>query len=276
MADFSRHDRSAPDADDARSKAAAFVARTHPLLIDGSRRPATDGARFSVIDPATGENIATCASGTSTDVDLAVAAARRAFADPTWRAMLPEVRAGLLMAIADTLEAHAEELAAIQSSDLGTTPALSRALVAGGIVGYIAKGRTEGARLVAGGEVRERPGYFVEPTVFADVTVDMTIAREGIFGPVVAIMRFSDEAEAIRIANDVDYGLSASVWTQNVSRMHRTISALEAGTVWGNTLFEIDTKAPFGGYKQSGSGRELGADSIESFTQVKTAMIRFG
>lgn len=502
MGDFSKQDQSAPYTNAAQAAAAAFVAREHGLLIAGLQGSAADGARFPVIDPATGEEVASCAAGKAVDVDRAVAAALRAFADPAWSGMLPEARAALLHAIADALEDHAEELAAIQSSDLGTTPALSRALVAGGIeafryyagwptkiagetlpangasltwtmreplgvigaiipwngpaqagawkiapalacgntvvfkpaseaplvsirmlelmieaglpegavnlvtgaggeagqaliehpevakitftgstevgkslmataaatlkkvtlelggksptilfadadldhavpaatmgfcagagqgcvagsrilvedsihdevvervaaaaakmkvgsageagveippivserqlkriVGFIEKGRAEGARLVTGGGVRSGPGYFVEPTVFADVSPTMTIAREEIFGPVVVIMRFADEAEAIRLANDTDYGLSASVWTRDVSRMHRMISAVQAGTVWGNTLFEIDTKAPFGGYKQSGLGRELGPDSIEAFTQVKTAMIRFG
>lgn len=502
MADFSDQNLSAPYSAETLTLAAAFVGRRHFLLIDGSWEPAEGDRSFPVIDPANAQIVTHCAAGRAADVDRAVSAARRAFTDAAWAGMSPEAREALLQAIADTLEAHAEELAAIQSTDLGTTPALSRALVAGGVeafryyagwptkiagetlpsngssltwtvreplgvvaaiipwngpaqagawkiapalacgntmvfkpaseaplvsirmaelmmeagvpagvlnlvtgnggdagqalvehpavdkitftgstevgkalmasaaatlkkvtlelggksptiifadadldraipaaimgfcagagqgcvagsrilveasiydevveriaagalrmtlgsagergveippivsarqlkrvLGYIEKGKDEGARLVSGGGVPDRPGFFVEPTVFADVTPAMTIAREEIFGPVVAIMRFADEAEAIRIANDVDYGLSASVWTSEVSRMLRLITALQAGTVWGNTLFEIDTKAPFGGYKQSGIGRELGRDAIETLTQLKTAMIRFG
>lgn len=501
MADFSKQGASAPYSPTIRELAKTFVKRAHGLSIGGVSAPAADGAVFQVIDPATGEAITTCASGKAVDIDRAVKAAQHTFVNPEWAAMSAEDRSALLYAIAQKLEDHAEELAAIQSCDLGTVPALSRALVAGGIeafryyagwptkiagetwpsngasltwtkreplgvvgaiipwngpaqagawkiapalacgntvvlkpaseaplvsirmvelmiqagvpagavnlvtgsgseagqalvehagvakitftgstdvgkslmasaaatlkkvtlelggksptiifadadleraipaatigfcagagqgcvagsrilvedsiydsvvksiaeaassmklgsawedgavippivsqrqlariTGYIDKGKAEGARLVSGGSSPVRAGYFVEPTVFADVTEDMTIAREEIFGPVASIMRFSDEAEAIRLANSVEFGLSASVWTQDVSRMHRMIAAIEAGTVWGNTIFEIDTKAPFGGYKQSGLGRELGRDSIDAFTQTKTAMIRF-
>ncbi len=502
MADFSKQDLSTPYSKEVRAQAQAFVKREHGLLIGGSMIMAADGDRFSVVDPATGEVVATCASGKAHDVDYAVASAQQTFVDPEWSEMLPEARSALLYTIAQKLEDHTEELAAIQSSDLGTIPALSRALVAGGIeafryyagwptkiagetlpsngasltwtkrealgvigaiipwngpaqagswkiapalacgntvvlkpaseaplvsirmvelmieaglpngavnlvtgsgaeagqalvehpdvakitftgstdvgkslmksaaatlkkvtlelggksptiifsdadldraipaatigfcagagqgcvagsrilvqdsiydvvvkkiaaaassmklgsaweegavippivsekqlnriMGYVEKGKAEGARLVSGGQTQNGPGYFVQPTVFAEVTSDMTIAQEEIFGPVAAIMRFSDEAEAIKLANDTEFGLSASVWTQDVSRMHRVIDTIDAGTVWGNTIFEIDAKAPFGGYKQSGVGRELGRESIDSFTQLKTAMIRFG
>lgn len=89
------------------------------------------------------------------------------------------------------------------------------------------------------------------------------------------IIPFTDEADAIRLANDSEMGLSAAIWTTDVSRMHRMIASLEAGTVWSNTLFELDTKAPFGGYKKSGLGRERGAEAVAAYTQVKTAMIRY-
>lgn len=479
-----------------------FIARgRHQLLIDGKWVDARAGGTFDIIDPATGAVIANAAAGGKKDVGLAVDAANRAFKNPDWHAMDPHERGLLLDRIATLMEAHAEELAIIQSRDLGSNPALSRALVAGGVeafryyagwpnkifgktmptdggsltytireplgvvgaiipwngpaqaaswkiaaalacgntvvfkaaseaplvclrlfeliieagvpagvvnlltgsgsevgqamaehpdiakisftgsvevgkgimaaaaetlkkvtlelggksptvifadadldkailsatmafiagagqgcisgsrilvedaiyeevvervarivrvlkvgsafedatempplvskrqfervMGYIERGKKEGARLVTGGQVLDRDGFFVEPTVFADVSNDMVIAQEEIFGPVVAIIRFVDEDEALKLANDIKFGLSASVWTKDARRLHRFMAGLQAGTVWGNTILELDTKAPFGGYKHSGLGRELGPDSIEAFTQLKTGVIRY-
>jgi len=485
------------------SAADAFIARgPHRLLIDGKWTAGRSAATFEVVDPATGRSIGACAAAGPADVDAAVQAARAAFIDPRWRNMDPHAREALLHRIADLLAENAEELAAIQSRDLGASVATSRVLVLGGIeafryyagwpskifgrtlpsdgsaltyttreplgvvgaiipwngpaqagawkmapalacgntvvlkasseaplvsirmlellveagvpagvvnlitgsgadaggalvehpgvdkitftgstevgktilvaaaktlkkvtlelggksptilfadadleraipaavagfsagagqgcvagsrilveasihdrvvaemvkrveamsagsafedgselppivsrrqlsrvTGYIDQGRREGARLVTGGHVIDRQGFFVEPTIFTDVTPSMTIAKEEIFGPVATVMPFASEREAITMANAAEYGLSASIWTNDVGRMHRMMGALEAGMVWGNTIFELDVKAPFGGYKQSGLGRELGPDSIEAFTQVKTGIMRFG
>jgi len=143
------------------------------------------------------------------------------------------------------------------------------------ITGYIGIGRDEGARLMCGGNRIGETGYFVEPTVFTEVSQEMRIANEEIFGPVGALMPFDSTEEAIRMANSVDYGLSASIWTQNIGIAQTVSAAAKAGIIWVNTLFELDPMAPFGGFKQSGLGRELGPESIDAYTQTKTVVMRF-
>jgi aldehyde dehydrogenase (NAD+)/phenylacetaldehyde dehydrogenase len=141
------------------------------------------------------------------------------------------------------------------------------------VLGYIESGRREGAKLLTGGLRVDRPGYYVEATVFDRVAAEMTIAREEIFGPVVAVIDFEDEAQAIAMANQTIYGLAAGVWTRDVKRAHRVAAALQAGTIWVNTYNRYDPAAPFGGYKQSGFGRDLGAQALEEYTQVKTVWV---
>ena len=136
------------------------------------------------------------------------------------------------------------------------------------VLGYIDAGRGEGATVVAGGR-RARPdsgGYFVEPTVFDGVRNEMKIAREEIFGPVLSVIRFRDEAEAVAMANDSAYGLQASVWSDNVNRAHRVARALRAGTVHVNQYDEDDITVPFGGYKQSGNGRDKSLHAFDKYT----------
>lgn len=144
------------------------------------------------------------------------------------------------------------------------------------VLGYIANGIEEGARLVAGGKRLDRPGYFLAPTVFADVTDDMTIAREEIFGPVLSVLDFEEEAEAVARANATPYGLSAGVFTNDLRRGHRVIGALRAGTCWINTYNLTPVEAPFGGVKQSGIGRENGKAAIEHYSQLKTVYVGMG
>ena len=139
---------------------------------------------------------------------------------------------------------------------------------------YIRKGVEEGARVVAGGGRADiEPGYFVTPTVFDDVTRDMTIAREEIFGPVLATLTFDGVEEAIERANDSMYGLAAAVWTSDVKKAHTVASRLKAGTVWINTYNLYDPASPFGGYKESGYGRDLGRHALEGYTQVKSVWV---
>jgi len=142
------------------------------------------------------------------------------------------------------------------------------------VLGYIEKGKEEGARLVAGGGKAGDQGYFVQPTVFADVEDDMTIAREEIFGPVMSIFVFDTIEEVIQRANDSEYGLAASVWTRDIKHGHYISSKLQAGTVWINDFgLEWETM-PFGGYKKSGVGREMGGEyGLANYTEIKSVFV---
>jgi acyl-CoA reductase-like NAD-dependent aldehyde dehydrogenase len=144
------------------------------------------------------------------------------------------------------------------------------------VLGYIDAGSTEGATLVTGGRRSrsETGGFYVEPTVFAGVRNDMKIAREEIFGPVMSVIRFATEAEAIALANDSSYGLQASVWSHNVNRAHRVARQLRAGTVHVNQYDEDDITVPFGGYKQSGNGRDKSLHAFDKYTELKTTWLR--
>jgi len=146
------------------------------------------------------------------------------------------------------------------------------------VTGYIASAKQEGARLLCGGGPPADPalakGFFVEPTVFADVTMSMRIAREEIFGPVLGILKWSDEATMLAEVNSVEYGLTASIWTNDISTAHRTAGAVEAGFVWINEVGKHFLGTPFGGFKQSGIGREEGFEEMLAFTQEKNIHLR--
>ncbi len=160
--------------------------------------------------------------------------------------------------------------------DLATTSApLINARQVDRVLGLIASGQADGATLVSGGTKAEgdlAAGNFVTPTLFTDVTNDMSIAREEIFGPVLAVIPFTNEDEAVRIANETEYGLSATVWTSDVRRAMRLTKAIRAGTI-GINGFQIEPHAAFGGYRESGLGREGGRAAIESYTELKTVML---
>jgi acyl-CoA reductase-like NAD-dependent aldehyde dehydrogenase len=142
------------------------------------------------------------------------------------------------------------------------------------VKGYLDIGKKEGAEQKLGGDVRGGKGYFVDPTIFTNVKNDMRIAREEIFGPVASVIPFKDVNDAVLQGNDTTYGLAAAVWTNDVSRAHKVARALKSGTVWVNCYNNIDPISPFGGYKQSGIGRELGKHSIELYTQIKSVYVK--
>lgn len=144
------------------------------------------------------------------------------------------------------------------------------------VAGYIAQGLAEGARLIAGGTRLNQPGYWMPPTIFADVTDDMTIAREEIFGPVMCVLDFDSEDAAVSRANASEFGLSAGVFTRDLARAHRVVAALEAGTCFINSYNDAPVELPFGGSKMSGVGRENSRAAIDHYSQPKSVFVRMG
>jgi len=143
------------------------------------------------------------------------------------------------------------------------------------VLGYIASGKREGATLVAGGAAAtvNGRGYFIEATIFDGVKPEMSIARDEIFGPVLAVLPFDEPEEAVHLANQSMYGLAAGLWTRDIGKAHRVARAIRAGTVWINTYNNYDPAAPFGGYKQSGFGRDLGRHALDNYTETKTVWV---
>ena len=141
------------------------------------------------------------------------------------------------------------------------------------VMGYIEAGKKEGASIVTGGDAPSADGYYVNPTIMVDVNPNMKVVREEIFGPVLVAQRYDDLDEVAKAANDTLYGLGASVWTRDLSNMHKLAAKIKSGTVWGNCHSKIDPALPFGGYKQSGIGREQAQAGVEAYTETKTVII---
>jgi aldehyde dehydrogenase (NAD+) len=141
------------------------------------------------------------------------------------------------------------------------------------IMSYIAKGKEQGATVVTGGERFGTKGFFIKPTIFTDVKDDMAIACDEIFGPVLSVIKFKEVEEAVTRANTTDYGLAAAVWTRDIAKAHSIAHRLRAGTVWINCYDVFDAAAPFGGFKRSGIGRELGEKALDNYTELKTVTV---
>lgn len=177
----------------------------------------------------------------------------------------------LVVAAAHAVKVGNPMEAATQMGPMSTAPQFQK------VMEYIDIASAEGAKCIAGGKPAVGPGIkggqFIEPTIFTDVTNNMRIAQEEVFGPVLCIIGFENEAEAIEIANDTLYGLAAGIWTSNIGRLFRMSKALQVGTVWGNTYRTYSYLMPFGGMKQSGVGRELGIEAVNEFLETKSIMI---
>jgi aldehyde dehydrogenase (NAD+) len=144
------------------------------------------------------------------------------------------------------------------------------------VLRYIDIGKREGAECLTGGERFGKKGYFVEPTLFTGVTDDMKIAQDEIFGPVLSVLKFKHVNEIIDRANKTFFGLAAAVWTRDIAKAHRIAAEVKAGTVWVNCYDVFDAAAPFGGFKMSGHGRELGEAGLQAYTETKTVTVALG
>jgi len=144
------------------------------------------------------------------------------------------------------------------------------------VMGYLESGKADGATVHLGGNCHGTEGYFIQPTIFTDTKPDMKIVREEIFGPVAVVIKFEDDDDVVRQANDTCYGLASAVFSQNINRAIKTAHKLQTGTAWISCVNCVDFRVPFGGYKQSGIGRECGEYALENYTNVKAVHINLG
>ncbi|HVA22556.1 MAG TPA: aldehyde dehydrogenase family protein [Candidatus Micrarchaeia archaeon] len=221
------------------------------------------------------------------DADLA--AAREGAAAGIFYNMGQDCTAGSRVFVEGSIYDDVAQFIADQAAGLRVGPGFDEATEIGPLVsqeqldrvlGYIQLGPTEGARVLSGGGRAEGAGldrgFFVRPTVLADARNEMRVAQEEIFGPVVSVIPFRDVDDVIRQGNDIAYGLGAGIWTKNLAKAHRVAAAIKAGTVWVNTYGATDPALPFGGFKESGHGREMGFEAIHLYTEVKSVWINLG
>jgi acyl-CoA reductase-like NAD-dependent aldehyde dehydrogenase len=213
------------------------------------------------------------------DIDTAAANAAAGFCTLSGQACVSGTRLFVQEGVYDRfVDALTKRVEAIKVGDpfaAGTTMGpLASAAQFEKVTSYLSLGNESGGTARTGGKAFPGPGYFVPPTIFEGVTNDMRIVREEIFGPVAAVMPFSSESDVIQQANDTTYGLAAAIATKDLSRAHRLARELDAGVVWVNTYNELDPIFPFGGFKQSGLGREFGEQSLDNFTELKSVFIR--
>jgi betaine-aldehyde dehydrogenase len=176
-------------------------------------------------------------------------------------------------ALVDTTEAFRVGDPSDEATQMGPLISAEQRQVA---LDHVAAARGDGATIACGGQVLDRPGFFLRPAVLDHATPDMRAVREEIFGPVVTVLEFRDEAEAVALANDTPYGLSASLWTRDLGRAHRVARDIESGVVSVNSNASVHTGAPFGGWKHSGYGRELGVEALRAYTELKNVYIDIG
>jgi acyl-CoA reductase-like NAD-dependent aldehyde dehydrogenase len=246
----------------------AFLGKPHGLFIGGDWVKPHSGRAFTTFDPATGAHLAKIGEADETDVDLAVASARTAFEGP-WSRLTARSRANLLFRLAELIAEHQDKLEELEVLDNGMPRERVLALIDAGVA--------DGAELVAGGRAVEGSGHFVAPAVFVGTHRGMSIMRDEIFGPVGCFERFADgDLEGVAAAaNDTDYGLAASVWTTSLSKAHRVARMIRAGRMSINCHGASGVNIPFGGFKQSGWGREFAKDGLDLYLETKSVTARF-